>query len=433
MFSTLLSTLQSSLTGFPKPFVMSSLLPITVFVAACFGMANHLGGRLAAWSNVLNPAVKPTSDPWTFAAGTIGIMAAAFFWSGLNAFLLEVLEGKHLGWFSRWLYAGEADRLRQLDEQLEWYQRNLRTLESADGAGLRQSVHYTMKKQLRDARQTGQRLTHPDYPGTRDMRAMAWVEDSPGARAIAAVKWRRRFGLSNTRETLQPAVDALSRELAKGTSDGVKQDHVAMISSIDEARERLRYESQRLVNRRQFLFPTVSNASRGETSLTVLAPTRLGNVTRTIRSYALDRYGLDLDIFWTRLQKVATSDDKSFTNLQDAKNQVDFLVSVFWLTVIFTVLWSAVSLWVQPAPRTFLATTAAGPIVARLVYLAAVQNYLVFADLMRSEVDLFRFNLLGALHVETPPGNREETAVWQNLGGWMGYGNDNDVIFKGRT
>jgi hypothetical protein len=215
-----------------------------------------------------------------------------------------------------------------------------------------------------------------------------------------------------------------------GSSKQLAFDHVELLSAIDDSRERLRFEWQRLVNLRQFTYPTVSNASRGETSLRVLAPTRLGNLTRTMRSYALDRYGIDLDIFWTRLQRELQKETLFSATVSDAKTEVDFLVSLFFLTMIFTVFWSSYCLWVQPSTVCFLMVAVLGPIVARLLYLATCQNYLVFADLMRSSVDHFRFALLNDLHMLRPPGNREEVLIWRLLGGWMGYGNDVDVTFK---
>jgi len=126
-------------------------------------------------------------------------------------------------------------------------------------------------------------------------------------------------------------------------------------------------------------------------------------------------------------------EDSFNSTISDSKIQVDFLVSLFVLTVIFTVFWSAYCLWVQPAPIEFLLVAALGPVAARLLYLATCQNYLVFADLMRSSVDHFRFALLDDLHIRKPSGNREEVFLWRLLGGWMGYGNDVNVTFKDQS
>lgn len=116
--------------------------------------------------------------------------------------------------------------------------------------------------------------------------------------------------------------------------------------------------------------------------------------------------------------------------MSDAKSQVDFLVSLFCLTVLFTTFWSGYTLCVQPSPRAFVMIGTIGPIVARILYLVTCQTYLVFADLMRSSVDQFRFDLLTNLHIQHPPGNHEEVVLWRSLGGWIGYGNEEDIIFK---
>ena len=121
-----------------------------------------------------------------------------------------------------------------------------------------------------------------------------------------------------------------------GSSQALDFDHAELINAIDDSRERLHFEIRRLQNLRQFSYPTVSNANRGETSLNILAPTRMGNLTRTMRSYALDRYGIDLDIFWTKLQRTLQKESNFYQTLSDAKIQVDFLVSLTFLTMMFT-------------------------------------------------------------------------------------------------
>ncbi len=452
MLTALLSTLQSSLTSassaIPKPFLLGSVLPIALFLAASYTTGLSLGGTVAEYTNKLNPLTSTASPTWNATFGGILVMTAAMLWSGINGLLLELLEGKHLGWLGRVLHAGERARLADLDGRIDRAQRTLRELERATRSSDRPRVddsdspppkpYELMKSRLLDARRAGEAVgSRPpaDPPLPPVIRLWKRLRGQPAAapladmRPLARVRWQARLGLVNKHAILEAAVEALSSELRLGMSDGVKRHQHELLIAIDETRERLKLEIQHLLKVRQFEFPSAFSARRGETAVRVLAPTRFGNVGLTIRSYAVDRYGMDLDIFWGRFQRVLPTHDKTYAALQDAKIQVDFVVSLLWLTALFTLLWTVVSGWIAPAPRSFLAVGIFGPLATRGLYLSALQNYMLFADQMKSAVDLHRFTLLKELHVAQPPGNREEQDHWRNLGSWIGYGNEVDVTY----
>ena len=52
---------------------------------------------------------------------------------------------------------------------------------------------------------------------------------------------------------------------------------------------------------------------------------------------------------------------------------------------------------------------------ARLFYLAATENYVAFGELVRSSIDLYRFELVDALRVARPRSLRDERALWHAL------------------
>jgi hypothetical protein len=56
---------------------------------------------------------------------------------------------------------------------------------------------------------------------------------------------------------------------------------------------------------------------------TPVGPTRLANQAQVQREYGLRRYGLDMELYWLRLQKVARGDERFFSILEDAKTQLD--------------------------------------------------------------------------------------------------------------
>jgi hypothetical protein len=165
-----------------------------------------------------------------------------------------------------------------------------------------------------------------------------------------------------------------------------------------------------------------------------LAPTRLGNIAGTLRSFGETRYGIAVDVFWTRLQAVILTDKDTFNTIQDAKIQLDFFVSLTWLTAVFTAVWSVILALTSANIVLFLVVVIAGPLLVRLWYSLACQMYVVFADAMRSAIDLLRFKLIQAYHLPLPAGSSDERRLWQELAARVGYDSPTgDAIYKHPT
>src|SRR5205807_9209633 len=100
---------------------------------------------------------------------------------------------------------------------------------------------------------------------------------------------------------------------------------------------------------------------------------------------------------WTRLQNSLQKDAKDYyAVLQDSKVQVDCLVTLCWLSALFTVFWAcALLFWIQDSTvAEFLTAAIAGTAATIAFYMLACHSYRIFADVMRSAVDLFRFQVL---------------------------------------
>jgi hypothetical protein len=63
----------------------------------------------------------------------------------------------------------------------------------------------------------------------------------------------------------------------------------------------------------------------------------------------------------------------------------------------------------------FLFVALAGPLIAYAWYRAGVAQYRTFADVLRTSIDLFRFDLLNDLHIALPGDVPEEQALWDTL------------------
>ena len=65
-----------------------------------------------------------------------------------------------------------------------------------------------------------------------------------------------------------------------------------------------------------------------------------------------------------------------------------------------------------------------------LWYELACQNYLLFADLLRSSVDLFRFDLLKDLQIALPVGTKEEKQLWEQMNNQIGYDRRGSILYR---
>ena len=107
--------------------------------------------------------------------------------------------------------------------------------------------------------------------------------------------------------------------------------------------------------------------------------------------------------------KLKASDPK------DAKAQLDFLVVCCWLCMLTSAVWLVAMPWLHFSWPFYGIVCILGPVLARVFYLLSLENYIVMADLVKSAVDLFRFDLLKSLHMPQPNNIREERALWAAL------------------
>jgi hypothetical protein len=143
-----------------------------------------------------------------------------------------------------------------------------------------------------------------------------------------------------------------------------------------------------------------------------------------MQSYALGHYRLNLSAFWSRLQPLLQKQEGFYGVLQDAKAQLDFLVASTWLCTLSTLVWLVILPFFGTSIALFLGVAVIGPVAAWLLYLAAVENYVAFGELVRTSVDLYRLDLLDALGVNRPHSLREERALWDALQRVFAFGQE---------
>jgi hypothetical protein len=342
----------------------------------------------------------------------IAITLAAYIFSGFNLLQRELLEGRYGPKFLKErLSAGQQRQVDYWADRLDKAQRYQLRLEKLDGP-----------EKLRLARFQGkqQRDNLCDY--TKDKAA--W-------RAVADLETKRaNYEFIETKE-IQNAIRLLVFELRLcdvNLRDDLREDNsnkilldgsqITLLRCLNYAEKRNDNEVVELFNTREF------NYSRFK-----VAPTAMGNIAESIRSYTLSRYAMNLDPVWSRLQKILIDDDKFYSALVDAKTQLDFMISLFWVTVCFTGLWTVALISLRRSLAAFFFVAVGGPILSILWYKIALQNYRAFADICRSSVDLYRFKLLDSLHIERPAGNLLERQTWTKVNKVIGYGEEEKIRY----
>ena len=151
-------------------------------------------------------------------------------------------------------------------------------------------------------------------------------------------------------------------------------------------------------------------------------PTAAGNIARTMVTYAYSRYHFNLDLLWTRLQKVMQADTAFYPVVQDSKAQLDFAVSTFWLLLASAVVWTGILAATGSSITLFLLAMIGLPLAAAVAYAFAVVSYRSFTDVIRTSVDLYRLDLLKTLHLPLPRSADVERAQWEDVSRALAYG-----------
>jgi hypothetical protein len=408
MLSALLDSIKSQFGS--KSYWLGCMLPLILFLAANAWVAYPH----CQWIGDLLPQV----DSWDqktlkYGAMLALLLAVAYILSTTTAVQLRMIEGTvpPLSWFSQILCPVHARALRTLDSDFREARDSLFALEDSRERWLRM---------LERSAEAGEQA--PPLAKGQTLRASG---------TIAKLMGKQEKGLIIELDELRRAVAELSVDLAsyrRGKKGDLFDAEINLRSALQYAMDRYKFDVRRLQKRRQVNFPGVRldapDPPEGGVAIDLLAPTAMGNIGRTIGTYSLVRYGMDLDIFWTRLQSSLQKDSKDYyTVLQDSKVQVDSMVTMFWFSVLFTLYWAnALVFYFQDATvREFLTVSISGTVSVVAFYLLACEAYRVFADVMRASVDLMRFQVLQALHLSLPAGIDEEKDLWFRLGNATGF------------
>jgi hypothetical protein len=157
-----------------------------------------------------------------------------------------------------------------------------------------------------------------------------------------------------------------------------------------------------------------------------LLPTRLGNALRAAEDYPITTYGMDAVFWWPRL--IPLLPEAVQKGIEDALTPLLALLNLATLIGLVAV-GGAIHLWQNQMGgwQGPIAVLIVGLLLARLSCLGAVAQARGYGQHIRAAVDLYRFDLLKALHQSLPASPQEERALWNQLAAWL-YNQDRGAV-----
>jgi hypothetical protein len=394
MLTTILNSLQSLISA---RFVVASFFPALVFwfSNALMLFCLHEPFRFLA-NKTLSQSTLGTSS-LLIASSLIGVAISAYALSAVMPAVQSLLEGNWPEGVAGFFAPSQARRLKKLEEQIADYRTVRGPLERyVNGDPQR----LAWQKEISAARDRG---------CTKCKDQNEYTSGAPSAKTVEKLAAKREKSLPISADDITFAVNELKSDLATNDTDkkgpggdyALERTRQRLWDLIDYAVQHAQDQHRRLTSRRRFSFGT-----------TTIAPTRMGNVAQTIQSYAVERYDFNFELFWSRMQRVLQKDKDFSPILQAAKTQLDFLVASCALTGLWAICWGMILAITRGPSAVFFAVAFGGPLLAWFWYLAAVAHYRTFADVLRTSIDLFRFDLLNELHFPLPSGVLEERKLW---------------------
>lgn len=403
MLGTLLDKLESL---FSKGFVVSSM-PLLAFLFLNCLMAYRVSYHFQKWVGLFF-ALDATHVAVVSFGLLLIVVILSFVVSTLNVSLREFLEGKHLWeWLANALSQRYRDRLANVEEKLASARHNLRAIR-ANESDWRNAMGVAYQ------RWTG---------GGADVAAGDQYTRRP---QLICLLDRRLANQTVAPLEIQAEVDAMTAALTRyspiaptSASANLDNDHGALLKLFQYAADKWDAEVIKYFNQIQFDFAGKD-----------VAPTTMGNISEIASYYARSRYSMNLEVFWSRLQKILQGDASFYPVLQQAKMQLDFLVELFYLTLVFTLTWVIVLPILGEAKSTFVVIAVTGPVVTWTWYRIALQNYRALSDLLRAAIDLYRLDLLKTLHAPLPVNAEQERVLWENLEQRAAYGDHTNFALQ---
>jgi hypothetical protein len=392
MFGPVLDKLD---TFFGRAFLLSRFFPSVILVGANFGLAYAAFPDLRPRLRALLEAAGTAGGIIYLLIGFVAITAFAYAMTPLGRITTSLLEGD---WLLRHRLFEPVGRSMALEQSMR--QQKLVLTEEArfqDRTGL--PTVDAIKERLAPQSERGMARRQ-----TADPEAIKEAEGK-----IEPLRKKRRLREAITLTELGDAIATLGEAMARNSvsiSDPLNHLYLEFIDEIAPyAVQTAEVEQERLNRLKEETFSSFE-----------LAPTHLGNLAASLRSYCLTRYGIDFASFWPRFLLAMRKDDKLNAAIATAKIQLDFAVLSLMLIFVSGFVWIVLFLWLGgPHLRLFLAVVLWPPFATVWLRRVVHPSYEEFADTVRAAIDNGRFDLLTALHLPLPADLEEGRQTWQRL------------------
>jgi hypothetical protein len=384
-FAQLLTVFQGFLS---RGFWFGSFLPVALAGVLHAVLAHRVFPNASPLQWLLVGGSKATQFPLVFAAAVV----VAYAMTPLLPWVRGMLDGSLL---PGWLH----DRLRQ-----EHASRARRTRDAIGQAYLRygqfQNLRPRWAERLRDARHAGQQLPAPLA------NASALIENAQSdvhslRQALANGMPVEPDRTETTCLAVRQALCAADAE-SNATLDWCHRTLLTLLADLElDARHRADAFAERSGAAASLLHPQA---------------TRMADARRLIERYSEDAYGVLFEFLWPRLQLQLPDTGASAERMVTTKAQADFaLLSMLW-TVSVAVIWMPMLAWRDDSPWWLLGLGVLTPLALAFFYELAVQSELANAELVRTLVDRYRFDVIkNVLRLPLPATLAAERDLWLSV------------------
>lgn len=148
-----------------------------------------------------------------------------------------------------------------------------------------------------------------------------------------------------------------------------------------------------------------------------IMPTSLGNAMKAAEDYSRTVYGMDSVFWWPRLWPLLP--DVIRNEVEESLVPIVALLNLAWLIAVTAIL-GAIYLELKSFVFYALAVLLGGLFLSFISYkLAVTQTKTSYGVNIRTSIDLYRFDLLKALHQPLPDNPKDEKELWNKLLSWI--------------
>ena len=430
--SSLSESLQSLIS---RNFLISGFLPTVLFVLASFWPVSVVWPEY--WASIAAQLDDLDTIGGLLSLRLLALIVAAYVVWSFRATFRELLEGRYLWPAARdRLTAFQAAYRRQLEERRQALRSDLFALRKVASMDVFEARNVDPGTDDAATVELGSKQwANTLYEALVGVRGKDGVKPAGGddlgslAARLTELKAKRarqeRIDYRSLESCYDEIVGACTPDAYRKLSpagDGNLAAAAAELPHLAQyALAKVESEYSRLSSRLSYRFPNDHLA---------IGPTALANMSEIQRSYAEVRYGISIDLIRPRLQKLIDEDASFSSLLESTQSHVDANVVMTVLAAVYGLVWFLPMAVLSATPASFIVLVGASALASTLFYALAVQAARRHGEVLRSAVDLFRFDLLELLHIGKPADSGEEVALWNRVMGHIALGSGDALEYE---